>query len=1022
MNRLLLICLAVASSAYSVGETVAQPFLRSPAISQDHVAFLLKNQLWIADRDGSNARRLLDMPGRQWSPAFSPDGKELAFTADFGGNLDVYTVAIAGGGPKRTTYFSRAFSKVTQWTKAGILFNTNARSFYGSADQIFLASGGMPKKMPIPYGTEGSLSRDGRYLAYTPLLNNFNEFWKRYRGGMHRNLWLLDRQTGKNRQTSFWKGTDCAPMWHGNQMVFLSDADPHQRLNLWILDARSGNRRQLTHLTEFDIRNPSYTAANGGEVIFEYGPKLFVYSLPKKTVTQIKISIPDAVREVPPRDIDAGRNLTNLALSSDGSHAIAEARGDLWLLSKDRDPQNLTATSGAFERFPVCSLNGKAIAYFSDETGENQLWLMNTSPGRAKKQITHFKSGYFSDPKWSPDSSKVAFVDALARIWIVDVGTGSTIEAAHDSLGLSLTFAWSADSQTILFNRTGPNRITALCSYDVRTRRTIQLGYGAYNDYWPASSRERIYFMSDRDYSRPRFDVTDNQYALSGVRVVLSAPASLRTATPEQFERAAEQLPIRSGRMSHLSSIDANTLVFTRVNETGERPLVTFDTSTKQERVVAPNVFNTPSFDASKERCLVQTPEGAQIVSMRGSAPPTSLKTGPMPVLLDPRAEWRQIERDAWRLCRDIFCNPNNPLPDWNRLWRRYEPMLQACMTRDDVNDVIQQMLGELSTSHAWVSANGDTEPGPAQAAVGTLGCDYEVRSGRYVFAKIYDFPWHAGRKAPLAGSGIAVGDALVAVNGKPLNPAQDVSAHFVGFADKDVELGILTRSGSRRSVSVRPMGSEVALRYASWVEERRRQVEKLSGGRLGYIHVTGLRIQDLADFKRQLDSASAKDGVVVDLRWSLGGFLSDIWAQMLARTPLVSFAVREGGVMQGGGRAPRGPVALIVNAITLSAGEGLSYNLRKMKVGRSFGTRTWGGFVGLNGNPELIDGGAFLIPNAPFFDNGKWVIENRGFVPDELIADDPRGMTDPQLERAVRWAMGELRRNPPARPLRPKR
>jgi tricorn protease len=356
----------------------------------------------------------------------------------------------------------------------------------------------------------------------------------------------------------------------------------------------------------------------------------------------------------------------------------------------------------------------------------------------------------------------------------------------------------------------------------------------------------------------------------------------------------------------------------------------------------------------------------------------------------------------------------------------RYGKWLDACVTREDVNYVLGEMVGEISVGHAYMTNIGDVEKPPAAVSTGLLGADFELKGGAYQITKIYEGArWDTNARGPLSQPGVKVkaGDYLIAVDGKRVDASKDPWAAFQGLANRDVTLTLNDKpvaDAAGWQITVKPLTDENNLRYLAWVEANRSFVERLSGGKVGYIHLPDVSINGLNAMVRQLYGQVEKEGLIIDARWSAGGFLGDVFANLMDPASLNYLGGRYSLDRPVPWRYHHGPKRLIVSGMTVSAGENFAYYFRKLGRGKIIGSRTWGGLIGLNGNPSLIDGGYFNIPNAPFFeDNGTWMIEGYGIDPDVEVIGDPGG-GDQQLDAAIKDILEEIRRRPVVKPRRP--
>lgn len=975
MNR----ALAILALALTLAP-IAAALPRDPAVSRTHVVFVEAGQLWVVPRSGGAAMRLTDTAGNKSSPRFSPDGTRVAFTSG-----DLYTVDLRGGAPKRVTYVTGE-AVLTQWTEDDrLLFFTSAESFSPIEMQLFTVSprGGLPVKLPLAHGAEGALDRTGAWLAYTPQWPNpLIANWKRYRGGSAPDVWLLNLHTRASRKLTEWHGLDRRPMWGGAALYYLSDGGAEGRANIWRYDTTSGTRRQVTHFADYDVRNASI---GPDAIVFELGPDLRLLDLrsERSSVIPIKTPEPELVREV-----DASRFITST--TSAGGTTLLEARGDLWVLTSGGAPRNLTATSGAFEREAALRPDGRAVAYWSDAIGEYQLYIRQLDHQTAPAPLTTYTSGFRYRPVWSPDGKRLAFAEQTGAIVVYDIAArrATQVDIEPRTAGIEPTeLAWSADSSWLAYTRTGANRLSAIWRYDVATGARTPLTSEFFNASTPLFDAvgEHLFFISYRNFGNLVSDWIQGRLTHRALTTLMAVPLRGTTLEAPSIEQAAKRLPITAGSIATLSVTPEGNPTYGLVDLAGKRSVRTFDLRTRSESVVAGGTTEIPQ---------------------------PKVDTTAMRTRVDLRAEWRQLFDDAWRQYRDFFFAPKVPLADWALVKRRYAPLLERCRSREEVNLVLAEMIGESSVAHAYLGNRGDVAP-PRPRDAASLGADFVLDRGAFRIAHIVrTAPWDDELRSPLRD---AVEDEyLLAIDGKPLDPAHDPRASLVGLAGKEVRLTIgpnPTLDAAARVMTVTPLATDNELRQRAWVEANRRRVDEASGGRIGYVHIPAFNQSGFSELARQYYGQVAKEGLIVDARWSQGGSTGAIVAELLARRPLNYYASRysdEPATSPTYG-AHFGPKALLVNHITISAGENFAFYFRKLNLGPLVGSRTWGGFTGLNPVPKLIDGGSINVPNAPFFDETGWMAEGHGLEPDLPVTRDPAAGSDAQLEAAVQALVARL-------------
>ena len=515
--------------------------LRYPSVSDEHIVFVYANDLWLVDREGGEARPLASPPGAEMFPRFSPDGSQIVFQGNYDGDRDLYVVNLVGGAPVRITHHP-ANETPTDWTEDhGIVFHRNGDSGQARQQQLYVVSpeGGLPTKLPPAYGANGVI--EGDWLAFTPSQRDFRT-WKRYRGGMASDIWLFNLDTLESRQITDFEGTDTLPMWHDGVVYYLSDMGPEHRLNIWAYDPASGERAQVTAYDEYDVKFPSIGpgANGGGEIIFQNGPNLYLLDLADGSTEVIEVTIPGAKPSVRSHVVDASAHMQSGGISSTGKRAVVEARGDIWTIPAEKgSPRQLTDTSGAAERDPGWSPDGRWVAYFSDESGEYNLYVTQSDGKGETRQLTDVAENYFSNITWSPDSESILFLDKAGTIHMVTLESGEHVEIDRDELAGTPTLSWSGDSRWIAYDKTDPKSlVTSIWIYDTDSGEAQQVTGGFFNDSSPAFSKKGdfLYYTSNRQFTSPQYEDVGSTFVYSGTGVLIAVPLNADVDNPSLIE------------------------------------------------------------------------------------------------------------------------------------------------------------------------------------------------------------------------------------------------------------------------------------------------------------------------------------------------------------------------------------------------------------------------------------------------------------------------------------------------------
>jgi tricorn protease len=527
--------------------------MRYPNVSATQIAFVYAGDIWVAPKEGGLAMRLSSPAGEETFPRFSPDGSQIGFSGNYDGNTDLYVMPGTGGVPKRLT-FHGAPDLMLGWYPDGksILFASSRASERDRFNQLYRISvdGGLPEKLPVPYGEFGAISPDGKLLAYVPISVDFAT-WKRYRGGMNPAIWLFNLETFAAKDLTGNAAANSQPMWHGSTLYFLSDRDKNKRANIWALDTRSPKPRQITRFEQFDIHFPSIGPE---DIVFENGGRLFLLDLATEKSREVHIEVVTDRATLKPHLEDVSRAAGNADISPSGKRVVLEARGEIFSVPAENGVvRNLTRSSGVAERFPTWSPDGKSIAYFTDRSGEYELAVRPAEGEGEERLLTRMGKGFRYRPFWSPDSKKIVFIDQAMRIQLYDLDrrelslVDKELWRYQDELS-QFRVNWSKDSRWLAYGHDQENLHTAIALYDTKHGKRHLVTSGYYDDDEPVFDPDGkyLFYRSGREFAPVYSDLDDtwiypNTYRLMAVSLRKDVASPLAPRDDEEGEKKEEK-------------------------------------------------------------------------------------------------------------------------------------------------------------------------------------------------------------------------------------------------------------------------------------------------------------------------------------------------------------------------------------------------------------------------------------------------------------------------------------------------
>lgn len=1067
-------CLLFANVTSAAPAASTSKLLRFPDIHNQRVVFVYAGDIYTAPLAGGTAFRLTSHAGQELYPKFSPDGQWVAFSAQYNGTRQVYVIPAGGGEPRQLTWYNDVGpmpprggtdNRVLDWTPDGkfiaVRMNRNPWSERDGRPYLLPFAGGQEKPMPMPESGGGSFSPDGSKFVYTPIDRDFRS-WKRYRGGRAQDVWIYDLVANSSLQLTTDRATDHQPMWLGDSVYFVSDRE--YTLNLYLIAPSGGEPTKLTTFSDFDVLWPS---SGPGGIVFENGGGLWHFDPATRSSVEVPIRIQGDLPETLPRFVQAKDFIESFAISPGGERALFAARGELFSVpAKHGEVRVLSRTPDAREMSVSWSPDGKWIAYLSDATGEYEIYLRAQDGSGTPRQLTKDGDTWRFAPVWSPDSSRLAFADKRQRLRVLDVTSGVTTDADVGSVDEISDYVWSPDSRWLAYAKTSSNRNNAIWLYSLASGQASQLTDDETSARQPAFDPKGryLYFLSDRDFGltfsayefnylytnvtrvyaatlaadgppllRPKSDEVgapseaDDEAKEKDGEKPSKAPATLRIDIPG-FNQRVIALNAPPGNYGGLSANDDG--VFVAALADGGEPADLSYIGLEAEKPVFVAKVNGYALAADGEKMLLQRGPDFAIVDAKPSADfdAGKLDLAGMELRIEPRREWRQMFVDSWRVLRDWFYDAGMHGQDWDAIRARYEPLVAHVGSRADLDYLLQELAGELNAGHVYVES-GDQTQVPRKPG-GMLGAELaKDGSGYWRIERIFAGEnWDPARRSPLTEPGVngKEGELLLAIDGVSTQGVDNIYRLLENKGDRVVELRLAENANgaNARSVRVKALSSELSLRYLDAVAAKRRQVDALSGGRIGYIHVPNTAVEGNRELFRGMLAYASREALIIDDRYNGGGFIPDRMIELLSRKPLNYWKRR--------GLEPNatpllshlGPKAMLINGLSSSGGDALPYYFRKMGLGKLIGTRTWGGLIGISGGPSLIDNGRVLAATFRFMDtDGQWVVENEGVAPDMQVIDRPELVAaggDPSLQAAVTHLLEELEKGSARAPVAP--
>lgn len=1046
--------------------------MRFPAIHNQLVVFSYAGDLYTIERKGGIARKLTSDAGYEMFAHISPDGKLIAFSAQYDGNTEVYVIPATGGAPKRLTFTATLDRDdisdrmgpnniVLTWKdNETIIFRSRKKTFNDFKGQLFAVSTKdlTITELPLPCGGFCSYSTDRTQFAYNRVFREFRT-WKYYKGGMADDVWIYDfaKKTIENITNNV--AQDIFPMWYKNKIYYISDRD--RIMNLFCYDLQTKQSTKITNFTDYDIKFPSL---GKDEIIFEKGGRLFVYDLLQNKIEQIKILINNDFVNSRKTWKNVSENIRYASLAPDAKSIMFGARGEIFKVPvKDGITYNLTQTSGVHERDIQYAPDGKWIAFVSDQTGEDELYIQKSDMSEKPIQLTKGADTYKYFMIWSPDSKKIAWADKMLRLQYIDIETKKVTLIDKATAWEFNDYDWSPDSKWLVYAKPELESKTKLYLYNLQTAEKTAITDGWYSCYSPSFSRDGkyLFFVSDRDF-KPIYSRTEWNHAyvdmariyfLSLTKTAPSllqinednkdtsntkpgAPITMNIDLDGLAGRIAA-LPIESGNYWNLNYVNG-ILYYVKSSSRNDWPrLMMYHFKDKKESYLAQTYRYEITPDGKKILFFINNQYAVtNLPQNSGSDANTPLlasikdfvKLDNMRVYVDLKQEWAQIYQECWRQMKYFFYAPNMHGADWNAVYKKYASLVKYVNHRADLNYLIGEMIGELNCGHAYIG--GGDLPKIEKIKMGLLGAELtKDASGFYKINKILKGEnWTSNTRSPLTEIGVNAkeGNYIIKINGIAVNTVNNIYELLIHQANKKIELTLNNSPSTTGSwtTTVTTIDDEAGLFYYNWVQSNIDKVSKASNGEIGYLHIPDMGVDGLNEFVKYYYPQMRKKALIVDVRGNGGGNVSPMIAERLNRAFVMMKIARNSGFAPSPSEVFIGPKTCLIDNYSASDGDLFPYRFKQMKLGKIIGVRSWGGVVGIRGSLPLIDGGSLSKPEFAHYDiNGKeFIIEGHGVDPDIVIDNHPakeyEGI-DEQLNKAIDLLKEELKKNnynlPPA-------
>jgi tricorn protease len=1067
----LLMSLLFCSSSFAQG---FEGYYQHADIHKNTVIFAAEGDLWSVPLSGGLAQRLTTHSEEETYPSISPDGKTIAFSASYEGPTEIYTIPIQGGLPTRRTYESNG-SIMNTWTPDGKL--VYATSAYSKVPDLQLVSIDLTlnqkKMIPLSQASEASFDDAGETVYFVRPAYHRN-VTKRYEGGTARQIWKFTEGSQEAiKLTSDHLGESHHPMWYKDRVYFITDRDGI--MNVWSMNESGADLKQHTTHKDFDVR---YANISEGNIVYQIGADLWHYNIITNESKKISIRLSTDLDQLREKwDENPSKYITSVHPDPTGERIVITARGRIFVAPvKSGRFVSFVEKKDVRFRDATFSSKGDDIISLSDESGEFEFVQMAANGIGSETKIT--KDGtvlrYAGMP--SPDDKWIAYDDLESNMYVLNVASGVNTKISTNAEGIG-SFSWSPDSKWIAYVQSALNTMTQIHVHNIESSSSFELTTDRANSMSPQWSPDGkfIYFLSDRSFTslvespwgtrqpEPYFDASEKLYVVGlekGTRSPFREEDELNKdddknkddkkekkkkgkddddkkedavvvkIDPDGIKERIIEVPITADNYNSLGV--TKDAIYLMTSETGVKAkshlsVVKIDNKDIEASIMVKDVDGFELTGDGKKLLLKKKNDYYIIDAGTGKVDDISknkidLSGWKFPII--PREDWKQIFTDAWRMERDYFYDKNMHGVNWKAMYEKYVPLVDRVTTRNELSDLIGRFVGELSALHTSVRG-GDQRSDNTNISVANLGATFsrdESNNGYkidYIYKADPDYP---DEKSPLDDPylDVRVGDVITHVNGKDALAAIDMGELIRNQEGKQVRI-TLKRDKTMRDIIVKPISSEYDLRYRDWEYGNRKEVEIKGADEIGYLHLRAMGSNDINQFYREFYPVFNKSGLILDVRYNFGGNIDSFILEKLLRKAWMYWKGRSGESYWNMPYAFRGHIVILVNENTYSDGEAFADGFKKLGLGTSIGMRTWGGEIWLNSQNRLTDNGLARAPMYGVYgDDGKWLIEGRGFEPDIEIDNLPHATfngEDAQLDAAINLLKKLIKEDPRAVP-----